>query len=60
MHQIEVTRTARAIEERVGLREEYERLLAVDQMEAQFFKDEVILKLSKPLLQLWSWRLESC
>jgi len=43
MHQIEVTRTARAIEERVGLREEYERLLAVDQMEAQFFKDEAEL-----------------
>ena len=45
-HQLDVTQTYRAMNEGVGLFDTYKQLLAVDEMEAEFFKQEVLTDLS--------------
>ena len=42
-HQRDVTKTYGAINERIGLLDTYKQLLAVGEMEAEFFKQEVLI-----------------
>ena len=58
-HQKQVTTTFNDILTSAGLEDEWKRLSQYDEYEALFFKSEVILHLSKPLLQLWAWRVSS-
>ena len=54
--QLDVTIDYRSIERAVGLEEEFNRIRAIDSMEARFFWSEVELNLSLPRLCLWRWQ----
>ena len=58
-YQKQVTMTFNDILTSVGLEDETKRLSQYDEDEALFFKSEVILDLSRPLLQLWAWHVSS-
>ena len=58
-HQKQVTTTFNDILTSAGLEDEWKRLSQYDEYEALFFKSEVILDFSKPLLQLWAWPVSS-
>ena len=54
--QLDVTTVYRSIESAVGLEEEFNRIRAIDTMEARCFWSEVELDLSLPRLCLWRLR----
>ena len=58
-HQKHVTMMLNNILTSVGLEDERKRLCQYDECEALFLQSEVILDLSRPLLQLWAWRVSS-